>query len=193
MLYAIEPRDVLLLMQLLGLTFWDPFPQHAVHGTYAAIRQRISFAPKQTWIFAVVWSFLYVLMWLSVSMAYLERAMLSDGIAYALFALYGVMLLTTKTWTPLFFGLHRELEKMGAAAKVPPYFAYVAAFVDLVLLVLAVVAYIVLSLLENTSESGFYVPGLLLVPLLLWLLYAGALNIAAIKTDPSFTAAEKSF
>jgi translocator protein len=105
------------------------------------------------WVFAPVWSALYVLMalagWLVWRQAGFEKA-------WAAFAAFALQLALNLAWSFLFFGLHR----VGAA------------LVDAVLLLAAI-------LLTTCRFWPFSRPAaLLLVPYALWVAFAIALNAA---------------
>lgn len=105
------------------------------------------------WVFPVVWSILYVLMGVSL---YLVRA--SDAPKEqkaAAFVVFGISLLLNFLWSPIFF-----------AAR-----GFLAAFVVLVLLWLSVIGVIIaFSRIKKTA-------GLLQLPYLLWVTFAGYLNL----------------
>jgi len=102
------------------------------------------------WLFPVAWTALYAAMvyaaW-RVAQAPIELA------APAL-AFWAAQIVLNALWSPMFFGLHR----IGGALAV------------LALLWVAVVATLLLSLRADL------IAGLLLVPYLIWVSYAGALN-----------------
>ena len=102
-------------------------------------------------VFGLVWTVLYVLMGLSLSMVAAARGAAWRTGALAAFALQLVLNLA---WSPLFFGGHQ----------------IVAALALLVVLDVAVIATILLFRLVRP------VAALLLVPYLAWILFATALN-----------------
>ena len=106
-----------------------------------------------SWVFGPVWTLLYGMMAVAVWLVWLKRGSKSVTMPIALFA---VQLLLNAVWSPLFFGLHR-LD---------------IAFVDIVLLWLALAAALWLFLKRRRAA------GLLLVPYLLWVSFAAALNFA---------------
>ena len=105
------------------------------------------------WVFGPVWTALYGMMSVSVWLVWLERARRPVVAPILLFA---VQLAFNAAWSPLFFGLHRP----GLA------------FVDIVLLWLALVVTVYMFLKQRLAA------GLLLVPYLLWVSFAAALNFA---------------
>ena len=105
------------------------------------------------WVFGPVWTVLYGMMAVSVWLIWTARPRLSRAVPIALFA---VQLGFNAAWSPLFFGLRR------------PGFA----FADIVLLWLALAATVYVFLRRRLAA------GLLLVPYLLWVSFAAALNLA---------------
>ncbi|MFI6538619.1 TspO/MBR family protein [Nonomuraea sp. NPDC050547] len=124
-------------------------------GQYLALR-RPAWAPPP-WLFGPAWTVLYVLIAVSGWLAWTTRR---DPAA---FVAYGAQLLLNAAWTPLFF----------AAGQ------YGLAFADIVALGLLIVANIVLFWRIRR------VAALLLVPYLLWVSYAAALNLAIWQLNPS--------
>lgn len=120
--------------------------------TYAAL-DRPAWAPP-AWLFGPAWTVLYVLIALSGWWAWRAGGGLrAQPVA---FAAYGVQLVLNAAWTPLFFGLG----------------AFGAALADILLLGVAILVTVVLF--ARSSR----VAAVLLVPYLLWVAYATALNAA---------------
>lgn len=115
---------------------------------YLALK-RPAWAPPQ-WVFGPAWTLLYVLIALSGWLAWQAGGWSSAHLVYA------VQLALNLAWTPLFF----------AAGQ------YGLAFAEIVLLWLAIVANI--AAFRRISRTA----ALLLVPYLLWVSYAAALNFA---------------
>jgi tryptophan-rich sensory protein len=126
-------------------------------GWYTELR-RPGFAPPG-WLFGPVWTALYLGMgvaaWLVWRRAGFHRARVA-------LALYALQLVFNALWSPIFFGLRA----MGWA------------FVDIVLLAIAIV--VTLIKFYRIDRSA----GLLLVPYLLWVLFAGALNFSLWMLNP---------
>ncbi|MFI6299431.1 TspO/MBR family protein [Nonomuraea sp. NPDC050790] len=122
---------------------------------YLALR-RPAWAPPQ-WLFAPAWTVLYVLIAVSGWLAWITRR---DPAA---FVVYGAQLVLNAAWTPLFFAAGR----------------YGLAFADIAALLLLIVATIVLFARIRR------VAALLLVPYLLWVSYAAALNLAIWQLNPA--------
>lgn len=118
--------------------------------------QKPSWTPR-SWVFPVVWTTLYLLM----AFAAARVALLPDnGQAMAFWAL---QIALNTLWTPVFFGLHRMR----------------AGFVVIVFLWLAVAA---------TAYSFLQIDllaGLALLPYLLWVSIASALNFTVWRMNPN--------
>ena len=105
------------------------------------------------WVFPVVWSILYVLMGVSLYLVWASDAPKEQKTAA--FVVFGISLLLNFLWSPIFF-----------AAR-----GFLAAFVVLVLLWLSVIGVILaFSRIKKTA-------GLLQLPYLLWVTFAGYLNL----------------
>lgn len=102
------------------------------------------------WIFGPVWSVLYL------SMAVAAWLVWRQGNAIVPMTLFGIQLFFNAAWSWLFFGLHSP----GAA------------FVDIVMLWMAIVATTVVFWRRSTLAS------ILFVPYLAWVSFAGVLNFA---------------
>lgn len=102
------------------------------------------------WIFGPVWSFLYL------SMAVAAWLVWRRGNALVPLSLFAVQLVFNAAWSWLFFGLHSP----GAA------------FVDVVLLWMAILATMLVFWFRST------IAGLLFVPYLAWVSFAAVLNFA---------------
>jgi len=111
------------------------------------------------WLFAPVWTVLYLM--IAVSGWLVWRAAGVVGAAPAL-AVYAIQLVLNAAWSPIFFGLHR------------PWLG----FVDIMLLWLSVIATISLFYPVHAGAA------LLLVPYLLWVSFAAALNLAIWRLNP---------
>lgn len=121
-------------------------------GTWYAALTRPAWTPPN-WVFPPAWTTLYVMIavagWLVWRAVGFRRAVIP-------FALYALQLVLNAAWSWLFFGLHRM--DLG--------------FFDIIALGLAILATIL----------AFYrvdrVAGLLLIPYVLWVGFAAALNLA---------------
>ncbi len=117
-------------------------------GQYLAL-ERPSWAPPQ-WLFGPAWMVLYIMIAISGWLAWSAR-----GWTPAL-GVYAAQLVLNAAWTPLFFGADR----------------YGLAFAEIVVLWGTIVATIVMF--RPISRVAAW----LLVPYLLWVTYAGSLNLA---------------
>jgi tryptophan-rich sensory protein len=111
------------------------------------------------WLFAPVWTVLYLM--IAVSGWLVWRAAGVAGVALAL-AVYAIQLVLNAAWSPIFFGLHRP--DLG--------------FLDIMLLWLSVIATIWLFYPVHAGAA------LLLLPYLLWVSFAAALNFAIWRLNP---------
>ncbi len=113
-----------------------------------------------SWVFPVVWNALYVMMALSLWLLW-DRSATGNARNFAI-GLFLAQLALNAVWSPVFFGLHMT----GLAL------AIIAA------LGVVLVAAIYRSLPVNR------VAGLLLVPYLLWIVYASSLNASIFALNP---------
>ena len=111
-------------------------------------------------VFGIVWSILYVLIGIAVSLIAAARGARGRGIALAFFAL---QLILNLGWTPLFFGAHR----------------IDGALILIAALDVAVIVTIVLFARVRPVAAW------LLVPYLLWALFATALNYQFMRLNPA--------
>ena len=119
-------------------------------GWYESVKP--SFTPPD-YVFPIVWSMLYLLIALSLYLAWMAAR---GGQKPLMVILFAVNLLANMLWTHFFFGLHMPL----------------LAFADLALIWLTTAALLIaLRAVNRTAE-------LLLVPYLLWVSFAGVLNAA---------------
>lgn len=109
--------------------------------------------------FGIVWSVLYVMMGVALTLVVTARGAPGRGAAIAAFA---VQLALNLAWTPLFFGAHR----------------ITAALYLLVAIDIAVVATVVLFWRVRRSAA------LLLLPYLAWVLFATVLNWQFLAANP---------
>ena len=107
------------------------------------------------WLFPVVWTFLFILMGIASYLVWKDPHTTPDAKAAAL-RIYGIQLAVNFFWTVLFFNLG----------------LYFAAFVWLLLLWgLILITFFRFRKISSTA-------GLLLLPYLLWVTFAGYLNLA---------------
>ena len=112
------------------------------------------------WAFGAIWSFLYVLLGLSLAMVLHARGAKSRRRALGLFA---VELALALAWAPLFFAFHKLALALSVLA---------AMFVLCIALILVIWRIRVLA-------------GLLLYPWLAWLMFAGLLNYQLMIRNPN--------
>jgi tryptophan-rich sensory protein len=121
-------------------------------GAWYEALQKPGFTPPN-WAFPVAWTTLYVLLaWAGYRLTLLPGS-------ETVLALWAAQIALNTLWTPVFFGAHKVL----------------AAMVILVLLWVVVAAMVVMALQLDT------VTGLILVPYLLWLSVAAALNFSILR------------
>lgn len=114
--------------------------------------ERPVFAPP-AFVFPIVWTILYVLMGIAAYKVYILKY---EGIdtSSAIF-IYSIQLLLNFLWTFIFFGFR----------------LYGIAFIELVILIL----FVLLTIKRFYDKAGKEA-ALLMVPYLIWLIYAGVLN-----------------
>ncbi len=128
-------------------------------ATWYSTLNKPAFSPP-SWIFGPVWTILYLLMGVAVYLVWVkgwENKKVKEALIY-----FTVQLILNFLWSVFFFGLHSPL----------------LAFVDIVLLWLA----ILLTILKfyKISKSAAY----LLIPYLLWVTFASILNLSIVLLNP---------
>ena len=109
--------------------------------------------------FGIVWSILYVMMGLALSLIVSARGAPGRGVAIAMF---GVQLLLNLAWTPLFFGAHQITAALVLIA------------------VLDVLVIVTIVLFRRIRPLAAW----LLLPYLGWILFASALNYEFLRANP---------
>lgn len=104
------------------------------------------------WLFPVVWTILYILMGISAYMVYQS----DDDFKYVALVIYGVQLIFNFFWSIIYFNIGNVL----------------FAFVWLIMLWVLIVAMIISFAQVNKTAA------LLQIPYLLWVTFAGYLNLA---------------
>ena len=145
------------LILLLGWFSGQIAPSGEENRWYMALSKPETTPPG--WVFPVVWTTLYILMGLAVSMVANARGAPGRPLAIALFV---VQLAFNLIWTPLFFGMHQ----VGAAL-----WLIVAMFL---------VAFVTTILFARIRKAA----GWLMVPYLAWLVVAGLLNWQIDRLNP---------
>jgi tryptophan-rich sensory protein len=128
-----------------------------IDGWYVGLAKP-SFTPPN-WVFGPVWTLIYLTMAIAGWLIWYRYGLSEARVALSLFA---VQLVLNVLWSVLFFGLQRP----GIA------------LVDIVLLWLAILATLA-AFLRLRPAAGW-----LLVPYLLWVSYAVALNAAIVQLNP---------
>ena len=139
---------LVLVVALVGAAFSSD-----ASAVYAGL-DRPSWAPP-SWLFGPAWTLLYLLIAISGWLAW--RAEGPPGRLLA-FTAYGVQLVLNVAWTPLFFGLG----------------AFFVALLDIILLLVAILATVLLFLPRSRFAAA------LLLPYLGWVGYATALTAAVL-------------
>ena len=119
-------------------------------GEWYAALQKPSWNPP-SWVFGPVWTILYTMIGVSAWLVWNEKGFRGARLAFAVFL---VQLVLNALWSWLFFGLHRPE----------------IAFVEIVVLWLAILATIVVFWRESRLAGG------LLTPYLAWVGFAAVLN-----------------
>lgn len=133
---------------ILGALFTAP----SIPNWYASL-QRPSFTPA-SWLFAPAWITLYILMGIAVFLVF-RQGWEKPAIRFAVY-LFGAQLVLNALWTPLFFGLHWLL----------------IAFIEITLLWILI--FLTMQRFWRLSRAA----GILMVPYLLWVTFASALNLS---------------
>ena len=129
----------------------------SIPGWYAALRKPTWSPPN--WLFAPVWSFLYLSMAVAAWLVWQKSAIAGTRPALLLFA---IQLALNVAWSGFFFALHRP----GAA------------FAEVVLLWISILA--TACLFWPVSRAASW----LMAPYLLWVSFAAALNYCVWKLNP---------
>lgn len=129
----------------------------SIPGWYAALRKPTWSPPN--WLFAPVWSFLYLSMAVAAWLVWQKSAIAGTRPALLLFA---IQLALNVAWSGFFFALHRP----GAA------------FAEVVLLWISILA--TTCLFWPVSRAASW----LMAPYLLWVSFAAALNYCVWKLNP---------
>ncbi len=116
------------------------------------------FSPPK-WVFAPVWSILYILMFASIVIVGKNTPVYLKPAAISIFLLQLVLNLI---WTPMFF-IHHKIKN--------------ALFICITLTVTVLFMIILFAQISKIAA-------LLLIPYLIWLILASALNLAIVKLNP---------
>ena len=146
------------LVLLLGFASARLVPTGSDNLWYAALIKPVETPPD--WAFPVAWTTIYVLMGLALAMIINARGSRLRGPAILLFAL---SLAANLIWSPLFFGAHQ---------------VFWALVLIVIMFVLALATTFVFGRVRSSAAW-------LMVPYLLWLLYAGMLNWKIDQLNPN--------
>ena len=138
-----------------GIGSW--FMPSALSGWFITLNKP-SWNPPN-WVFGPVWSVLYLFMAIAAWLVWRQLGWPGAAVPLALFV---VQLLLNGAWTGLFFGLHK------------PW----VAFAEIILLWCAILA--TLSSFWRVSPLA----GWMLVPYLVWVTFAAALNLTLARMNP---------
>ncbi len=120
---------------------------------YQSVRPSIT---PPNWVFPVVWNILFLLIALSLWFAWMSSSSKNQRIKICL--LYGVNLFVNGLWSILYFGFHQP----------------VWAFIDITLVLFTIMGAMIISWKIDKRASW------LLLPYLLWVLFAMVLNYLSI-------------
>jgi len=133
------------------------FTQTSVSTWYAAL-QKPGFTPPN-WIFAPVWITLYLLMGISAYLIW-NKGLKNKNVKISL-VIFIIQLILNTLWSLFFFGL-----------KSPLY-----AFIDITLLWIAIIL-VIISFFKLSKTAG-----ILLLPYILWVSFAGILNFFILRLN----------
>lgn len=135
----------------LGIGFVGSIATQTSVNTWFVTLEKPSFNPP-SWLFAPVWTFLYVLMGVSAGLVW-SKGFHHTWVKTALYY-FGFQLLLNATWSVVFFGFQSPLA---------------ALFIIVALVILLVTTIRLFKIVSNTAAY-------LLIPYLLWIIFATALN-----------------
>ena len=124
--------------------------------TYTQLYRPDFFPPS--WVFAPVWTVLYILMGISVYLIWKLRK--SENVKLPL-TLFSIQLALNLLWSPIFFGLHQY------------FWAFIEILAMFIMIILTVLSF------NKKSKAAAY----LLVPYLFWVSFATVLNYVVFRTN----------
>jgi len=151
-------RIAIAVLACLLVGFLSSFATQSSVDTWYVGLNKPSFNPPN-WVFAPVWSVLYVLMGIAAGLVW-ARGFYHKWVKTALY-LFGFQLLYNATWSMVFFGLRRPL----------------AAFIILIVLLVLILLTIRQFRVVNKTAAN------LLIPYLLWVIFAGVLNFEIVRLN----------
>lgn len=200
-MYVMRPDDLLVLFGLCLIMIRQPFSEMISYASYEQIKKRVPYAIQNPIYFGIIWYTLDLFIATAVFLIFLERASIHTWIAYVEFSLFGALYLALKAWPLLFFTLHDYLtptkKQLPSTSKQLPaqksqsvsdsgQIAYLAAFIDIILIFVALMCFAFFAAFADPDYSaGFWVPTALMVPVIVWVAFAGYLNLAAMSTAQS--------
>ena len=157
--WALVCVPVIVLLGFLSGTAAQSGPQNP---WFAALAKPAAYPPPQ--LFGIVWTVLYVMMGLALAMVLAARGARGRGVAAIVFT---VQLLLNLAWSPVFFGAHQLTGGL------------------ILIGVLDLTVLLTVFLFRKVRP----VAALLLVPYVLWLLFATYLNFAFLQANPAMDGA----
>lgn len=148
--FKLKPLLISILIPFIGAGL-SIFISGGNMGEFYSTLKKPPLSPPE-WIFAVVWPILYLLMGISCYRVYMKEEITGKG-SNSIF-IYGIQLLLNLLWPILFFGLR----------------LYGIAFIELIILFI----FIIITTIKFYKVDKL--AGLLLLPYLLWTIFAGYLN-----------------
>lgn len=146
------------LIVLLGFTSARLVPSGSANHWYAALVKPAETPPD--WVFPVAWTTIYILMGLALAIIINARGAKLRGAAIALFV---AQLVVNLIWSPLFFGAHQVFWALAVIG---------------VMFILATATTIVFGQIRKSAAW-------LLVPYLVWLVFAGILTFKIDQLNPN--------
>ncbi|MFM9828942.1 MAG: TspO/MBR family protein [Sphingomonas sp.] len=143
---------------LLGFASASMVPMGANNRWYQALVKPDLTPPD--WVFPVAWSALYVMMGLALSIVVYARGARLRGLAILSFA---GQLAVNLVWSPIFFGAHQVLN---------------ALIIIVVMFVLALATTLLFGRIRSAAAW-------LMVPYLVWIMFAGVLNFRIHQLNPN--------
>jgi len=145
-------RIILVVVVCLSIGYMSGIVTRSAITTWYPTLIKPSFNPPN-WIFAPVWSLLYVMMGVAAGLVWNQMDSNKEGVKKALF-FFAIQLILNALWSYLFFGLHNPM----------------LAGLEIILLWLMIYeTYIQFSKINTIA-------GYLLIPYLLWISFASVLN-----------------
>ncbi|MEO5865735.1 MAG: TspO/MBR family protein [Sphingomonas sp.] len=145
------------LLLLLGFASARIAPMGGENHWYAALAKPALTPPD--WLFPVAWTAIYILMGLALAIVLHARGARLRGVAITVFAL---QLIVNLAWSPLFFGMHQVFWSVVTIG---------------VIFALALLTTLIFGRIRAAAAW-------LLVPYLVWLVFAGMLDVGIMQLNP---------